>query len=422
MSTAVDFSTNMAALFKRLQPDYKLKKLFEQQFAVLNVVPKKGGFKGSQMDVPLEHDHSFVSRTYTNADTQSFPGSSVKYSLTRKKLYGVGYIDSETAAASEGNMGAWLEAVANEQKNVIYGMRKRTALQMYRGAGGALGQVAAIANGDGTNDRITLTLKSDVYNFSRGMSITKDSINTTAAAAEAETANLVVRRLDWTNGYIYVGTDVDTAANFVTNYTANNGAVNDFIFAKGDVGLSIHGMEEWNPLVAPVSGENFLGIDRSVDAERLSGHRLDDTSLTIEEIVQDLAMRTSYTGNNNEGQVVLMSPSQMKQFALELDTKVQRDPGGKGRVGFRGITVDTAGGSIECLADPACPENRLRLIDPSTWAFCHLKDFVHLVMDDGLSLRVVYNADQTQFRYRHWGNMKNICPGRNAVANLPVAL
>ena len=417
-ATVVDYQGNMAALFKRLQPQHKLDMFFKQQFAILNLVKKKPNFVGSQCDFPWEYDHSVVSRTFSSADTYAYPSSSVKPVITRKALHGVGYLDSETIAAAGSKDGAWVEAVQNEQNSVMYGMRKRTALAMYRDTGGALGQISAIANGDGTNDRITLTNKQDAFNFSRGMAIQLDTVD---GGGTVHTGVAYVLKIDFANGYLYTG-DENLAVQALTTDIAS-AAVNDYIFAHGDYDKSINGFASYIPLASPTAGETFLGsVDRSVEPERLAGHRLNDTSLTREEIIQDLAMRCSFTGADAGQQTALMSPAQLKQFALEMDTKVVRDPGGKGRAGFSGICVDTAGGTVEVLGDPACPENRMYLIDPSTWTFRHLREFTHLNRDDGLTLRVVAGSDQVQFRYRHWGNIECRNPGKNAVAALPNVL
>ncbi len=418
MATVVDYQSNMAALFKRLQPQHKLEQIFKQGFACLNVINKKSNFVGSQVDFPWEYDHSTTSRTYASADTYAYPSSSEKPVITRKSLYGIGYLDAETVAASKSTDGAWVEAVQKEQRSVLYGMRKRTALSIYRGSGGAIGQVSAIANGDGTNDRITLTNKQDAFNFSRGQAVQMDTVD---GGGTVHAGLSYVRKIDFTNGYLYMGDSALAASNVTTDITG--AAANDYIFAHGDYGNSINGFAAYIPLVTPTAGESFLGsVDRSLEPERLAGHRLNDTSLTREEIVQDLAMRCSFTGAMAGGQTMFMSPAQVKEFALEMDTKVTRDPGGKGRVGFSGICVDTAGGVVEVLGDPACPETLSYLIDPSCWTFRHLRDFTHLVTDDGLTLRVVHNADQVQFRYRHWGNMQCTAPGKNAVAALPAVL
>ena len=98
-----------------------------------------------------------------------------------------------------------------------------------------------------------------------------------------------------------------------------------------------------------------------------------------------------------------------------------RDPGGTGKTGFRGIIVDTVAGAVEVMGDPACPENRLFMLDLSCWKFHHLLALPHLVEDDGLARLRVATADQVAFRYRLWGNLKCTAPGKNGVAALPTA-
>lgn len=418
-STSIE--NTFLSMMKRLQPQKDIKRLWEQQYPFLSMVKKIDDFEGTQIEVPWEYDHPMVSRTFSNAQDSRYGSSSLKPALTRTKMYGVGRVDMETARAARSNRGSWVRTLAREQKNVLMAMRKRCAIQLWRNHGGALGQLAAsgaIANGDGTNDRLLLASKQDVYNFHRGMVIQADTVDGTSGALHSGT--LVVRKLDFTNGYLYVAQDHDTID---TAYTATSGisslAASDYLFAQGDWQASFRGVDSWIPLTAPSAGESFLGIDRSVSPERLAGHRLNDTSLSREEIVQELAARLEYTGGGDV--VCFMAPIQVKQFALELDSKVVRDPGGKGRVGFRGIVVDTALGAIEVLSDPSLREDRCYLLDMDSWEFHHLDPFPHLVEDEGLTSLRVSNADQVEFRYRLWGNLMCTMPGGNAVAALPLA-
>lgn len=413
-------SSPFVQMMKRLQPDGDIKRLWERRFPLLARVSKSGDFYGSQMDVPLEHDHPFASRTFATAQTNRYPSSSVKYNLTRARDYGVGRLDAETMASSANDRGAFVKALAREQKNVLLTLQKRSALALYRNHGGAIGQIATggINNGDGTNDRITLTNKSDVWNFSIGMSIDVSSTDGTSGAIRTVSTQPLVLKLDFDNGYVFVGSDIGTAADITTMISSTAAA--DYLFADGDFGASFRGLDSWVPLTAPSAGESFLGIDRSVNPQRLAGHRLNDTSLSIEESIQELAARIQSSGGGGD-MVCYMHPMQVKQLALELDTKVVRDPGGQGKFGFSGLMCQTAAGDVEVLGDPACPEIRAYLLDMDTWRFHHLKGFPHLVEDEGLARTRVTDADQIEFRYRLWGNLKCSAPGRNGVFSLATA-
>lgn len=405
-------------LMKRLQPQAEVEKLWKQTYALLGSMRKKGDFVGTQIDIPLEHDHPGRSRTFAQAQSNRQPSSSLKYSLTRARDYSTGRLDAETMHASKNDMGSWLRALQRETSNTQLALRKNTAMSLYRDHGGSIGVVSAIGNGDGTGDRITLTLKSDAYNFSNGQAILIDPLDGTAGGAPTDSDPVFIRKIDFENGYLFCSlTQGGAAGTITTNIAAATDT--DFIFNDGDFGVAFRGLASWLPLTTPSAGESYLGIDRSVDPARLAGHRLNDTSMSREEIVQELAARIMYTGGSNL--TCYMAPIQVKQFALELDTKVVRDPGGTGKVGFRGIVVDTVAGPVEVLGDPSCPENRMYMIDLSCWTFHHLEALPHLVEDDGLQRVRVSDADQIEFRYRLWGNLACTAPGKNAVAALPAA-
>ena len=412
------------SLMKRLQPQKVVERLWELQYAFLSMVKKRDDFVGSQIDVPLEHSHPYASRTFASAghgaSGYAFPSSSVKYNLTRKKDYGIGRLDAETMHAARNDMGAWVRALQRESTNVLKTLQKRTAIALYRNSGGAIGKMSSVTDGDGTNDILVLDKKSDVVNFSIGQSLDFSTADGTSGSLLAQTSGKVlVRRLDFDNGYVYIGSDLDTAADYDTIFSSGE-AETEYIFNVGDFGASCDGLEAWVPLTAPSAGESFNGIDRSVNIAMLAGHRLNDTSMSLEEMVQELAARIVYSGGSDL--TCFMAPIQVKQFALELDTKVVRDPGGKGRTGFRGIVVDTVAGPIEVIGDPACPENRMFLLDMSTWCLHHLEPLPHLVKDDGLARTRVSDADQVEFRYRLWFNLACTAPGRNGVAALAAAL
>lgn len=405
-------------LMKRLQPASEVKRLWELNYAFLGKVPKADDFTGTQLDCPLEHDHPSRSRSFSSAQANRFPSSSVKFSLTRAKDYATGRLDAETMHASRDDKGSWLRALQREQSNTVKSLQKNTAISLYRNHGGSIGRMGSVIDVDGTNDVLVLENKSDVINFSRGQGLRFATTDGTSGALLAGEA--FVAKLNFDLGYVHIAADptaLGTDGNYATIVTGE--AETEYIFNTGDFGASFRGLESWIPLTSPSSGESFLGIDRSVDPMRLAGHRLNDTSMSYEELVQELAARITYSGGNNL--VCMMSPIQVKQFALELDTKVTRDPGGQGKTGFRGIAVDTVAGTIEVLGDPACPENRMFMLDMSTWKFHHLLGLPHLVEDDGLARLRVSDADQVAFRYRLWGNLKCTAPGKNGVAALPTA-
>lgn len=414
----LDTGGSFIDLMKRLQPASEVKRLWELQYPFLAKVAKADDFTGTQKDCPLEHDHPTRSRDFATAQTNRFPSSSVKYSLTRAKDYATGRLDAETMHASRDDKGSWLRALQREQSNTVKSLQKNTAISLYRNHGGSIGKMGSVIDVDGTNDVLVLENKSDVINFSRGQALRFSVADGTSGALLA--GEVFVAKLNFDAGYVHIAADpavLGTPANYATELTGE--AETEYIFNSGDWGQSFRGLESWIPLTTPADGEDFLGIDRSVDPMRLAGHRINDTSMSYEELVQELAARITYSGGMNL--TCVMSPIQVKQFALELDTKVTRDPGGQGKTGFRGISVDTVAGTVEVLGDPACPENRMFMLDMGTWKFHHLLGLPHLVEDDGLARLRVSNADQVAFRYRLWGNLACTAPGRNGVAALPTA-
>jgi hypothetical protein len=141
-----------------------------------------------------------------------------------------------------------------------------------------------------------------------------------------------------------------------------------------------------------------------------------DTALSIEESVQELAALCSF--GNGRPDKCFMNPFKVKELALELDTKVVRDPGGKGVFGFSGLQMETATGTVEVYGDAACPLTNYFLLEMNTWKLHSLGGLPHIVEDDTLSARTVSNADQVEIRCRLYGNLICTAPGHNGIGVL----
>lgn len=398
-------STTVASMIKRLYPQKRIEQMWKLRYPFLGMVKKSDRFEGSGITLPVEYDHGFASRTFTRAQSYRNVTSSVAFLLTRVKDYGIGRVDSETMRSTRSDLGGFLRVLDREMTNCLLTLQKRTAIALYRTTNGWSGKIAA---GGVAGSVLTLENKSDVVNFHVGETIIADDTETGASP-----------RVDGGSDPAMEVTAIDFDAGTLTvSLSGVTPVAGDFLFNYGDESASFAGLADWVPLTAPTSTP-FFGVDRSVNPVRLGGHRINDTSLSIEETIQNLCAKISFSGGAPDK--CFMNPLQVKQLALELDTKVVRDPGGTGKSGFSGVAISTPTGDLEVLGDPACPENRGYVLEMDSWELIHLDPLPHVVDDEGLRMLRVSDADQIEFRARLWGNLACHAPGHNGVFSLAAA-
>ena len=395
-------ATSVAAMIKELYPQRRIDRMWELHYPLLSEIKKSDRFDGRSLHVPVETDHPAVSGAFASAQANYFATSSESFELTPVDLYGVSRIVSKTMRQARSNTGAFVRVLDREIENLLKAMRKRAALALYRDQGGSLGQVASI-------DTATYTLvnKTDVANFSVGalVFLADESDGGTPRNSSQDEQ---VTAIDFTAGTI-------TLAAAITG-----DEVGDYFFVVGDDSTanlgSAAGLESW---ITPSTPGALFGVTRTSQPERLSGHKITDTSMSIHEAIQEAAYAISFTGGSPNR--AYMNPLQMKNLANELNTQVVRDPGGTGKTGFSGFNVQTAVSTITVMGDPTCPETHCFVGDLDTLELVHLDPFPHIVEDDDLRMLRVSNADAVEVRARGWWNMLCTAPGHWANITLGAA-
>lgn len=400
----------VGAMIKSLFPQSRIERQWKNYYPFLSQLKKVDDFEGDIVHEPVEHDHPNVSNDYNKAKDNQKPTTSARWALVRAQLYGFAKFDAETLAATRSNKGGYLRLLEREIGNLQLAMQKRVAVNLARDSGGSIGQILSHADG---SSEVTLTLHSqgDVANFNIGqvLVIGDDSVGTNLIDSDA---TLVV-------------TAVSIADSTVTCSCTNNtrdAVVNDYyIFPEGDNSggsyrTMMRGLADWIPLTAP-SSTLFFGVDRSVNPERLAGHRLNEPTWLLKDCVEELAYRMQYTGAKAGSKwFCFMSPGNLRKLSQQMDIQVTRDAGGKAMAGFSGFCIPIAGlGDVEFRADPSFPDNRGYILDMASWELKHLKGFPHLIGEDSLNMLRATDADQFEVGYRLWGNMWCSRPGSNGV-------
>jgi predicted regulator of Ras-like GTPase activity (Roadblock/LC7/MglB family) len=390
---------------KAYYSNQRVENMTYKDYPFFAMIPKKKDFFGKNYPLPIQIGNpQGRSKTFAKAKANQTSSVYKDFTLTRVKDYSLATVDNETAEASENDKGAFLKALTNEIDSAIKSMSIAMASAVYGDGSGVIGQIAAISANE-----ITLVEPDDVVMFDVGQSIVFAAAKSTGGLRAAG-AKLVVTKVDRSAGKISFDANIATIAGVV---------VNDYLFVDGDRNLAMAGLAAWLPFVAPTSGDNFFGVDRSVDPTRLGGVRFDGSALTIEEaLVKGLTLCNREGGNPK---LVFMNYTDWANLELALGSKVQymvTQAFGRADIGFQGIQIKTNKGVANCVADPFCPKGYAYGITMESFALYSLKEPVRILDLDGNKLLRASDDDAVELRVGGYFNIGCDAPGHNVVIKL----
>ena len=419
--------TTFSAVLKSLYSDQGIQDLTLKDNPFWAKLRKVGDFYGQNLVVPMRYADPETSRSRTfskalNARTNS-ASRYAKCTVTRGHEYGTLTIDRETMAASENNKGAFLEARKAEIDGMINAIGRSIGIGLFRDGSGVRGRISTTSNV--ATSTITLAEPNDVSNFEYGQALvafqTMPSPGVVPTLRNAGATPAYVVGIDRDLGTITVSGTVGGAPAAWNSLIAAI-APGDYLMVDGDnVGFSstsnssaIAGLGAWLPETPPAPGENFFGLDRSTDASRLGGVRFQATGLPLSEGLIKCASRVARDGGNPDA--AYMSFNQFSNIVTDLGSKARYTEFRTGTIGFQALKLYGPRGEIDIFADPNCPNDKVYLLDSSTWAFHHLRAAPHLVVDGNVNgLMQEANADAVQVRVVCWGQLTCTAPGKNAV-------
>ncbi len=326
---------------------------------------------------------------------------------TPVEMYGAAKIAGKALAMVSGKglaVADFGRLVTRVNDNTIKTMKDRMAQQIYGSGSGSIGRRASISS-----DTITLHNIDDAKNFQEGQYIVFDDAD---GGGTVKAGQCMVENVDYDAGKITVDD--------ITNITGP--ANDDYIFnAALDYDGVIKGLAAWFPFTAPaVGGSSFYGVDRSKDVIRLSGHRVDGSSATIKEAAEELAIKMSRLNGSKGERQGFLNPVQWNNLQKDLESKVERDPGGEGRFGFKFLVQSSALGDIQWYADPDCPTDRGYILDVDTLFTKSVGKLPHVYADDGQEAvrDLATPSDAIITWYRAWWALGCLDPSRNGVMQL----
>ena len=400
---ALDLTSFEAAL-KVHYTDLRVKNLVYRNNPFLAAVPKYEFFGGKNLPIPVQYGvPQGRSATFADANANQTPGNYTDYVLTRVRNYAIASIGNETLEASVGNANAFMEAASSEIDGALRSLTQDLAGNLYRdqlGVRGNIGPTGYVVN------TFTLANPANVTEFELGMQI--------VTAPNADGSGVLA------------GPQPITAINRDTGeitLAVAIGGPGDFLFQLGDTSATpapagpkkAAGLGSWLPATAPLAGDNFFSVDRSVDSSRLAGQRYDGTAETIEEAMIGAGSLLFREGGRPD--VCFMNPLSYSELIKSLGSKVVYDVVRSSDVAdvfFDSVKVYTPSGQVNVVADPNCPTGVAYLLQMDSWKLYSLGMAPKILMTDGLRFLRTNDADSVTVRCGYYLQMGCNAPGWNA--------
>lgn len=356
----------------------------------LKEMRKEGGLVGSSYDYsvlygnPQGVQNGELDISALNI-TSSYGEQFVMSSIPLK--YGVVHLHGPSILAANGD-GALLSMVQSQTKGVADTLGADLGFELFRDGSGKRGQRASIST-----NTITLSTASDTRHFRVGMEL---AAGPNADGSSLRSGNAIVTSVSISAGTV----TVDSAAG-ITSF-----ADNDYLFRKSGVANGLAGFQKIIPLTAPTGGDSFRSVDRSVFVELLSGSRLDNSALTIDEAAANVAMQINLLGKSADS--LRINPLNYQALANRTNAQRIYSGGGKGEVGFESLIINVAGATaLKVTSDPDCPLDEGRVMTMKDWYIKHRgKQMIHDTGDAGApKVQQVGNTDHAEVRNRFIGDV-----------------
>lgn len=387
-------------------------------------MPKDEKFGGKYHPVPIQFgDNQSRSHDFTVAQNKS-KSQYAKYDsffIDSVENYQIARIPTKSILQSQGDVAAFLPIATKEIDSAINNLTRDLAVGQYRTGYGERGQIATTMTVAAAT-KILFENPNDVTNFEVGMEL--DCATTIGAS-------VLKARGTSTNGLIVTGVSRRVGAESITLSAAIDDAADgiptiaagDYLFQSGDrqnsatpARTKLCGVLGWIPEVAPTAGENFWGVDRSVDS-RLYGNYVDCTGLPIEEAIEELDAIVTREGGSLD--YIFMNSMDFKAFKKAVGSRVVLvNVKANATIGFTGIEISSQKGTIKVIPDQNCPYGTVVGTQLDTWKLYSMGKAVRCIDLDGLNMLRVGNADAVEIRYGSFSQVACKAPAWNGIAKL----
>lgn len=409
--------TNLSDALKMVYSKAKVEELTYENQPFFGMLNKKEEDGGSSYAIAVKINNAGGrSASFSEAVTQSANARNIveQFIVTRVKDYAVDYIENEVIKATKGNEKAFLDAFKEAMDGVIARLKESLCHKLFRDKSGYIAQVGVEPTESGTDLVIAVANLGDISGVKIGDTLVCYSAKSGGSqrTSDGTTTDFIVTSVDEDTGTFGCSAGTYTSSGTI--------AANDYLFIKGDRGVSVSGLEGWIPYTAPTSGDSFFGVDRSVDPVRLAGVRLDASSETShEKALIKLASKIGRMGFAPD--VCIVSFIDFAQLEIELGAKVRySEVKASEKIGYNTIILHGPSGTIKVIADHNCPQQYAYMLTMKSWYLNTLGKAIDIINTDGLMLCRVESSDSFQVRAGFYGNLICNAPGQNGVVKLPV--
>jgi len=406
-------------VLKRLYDGDAPQSLATRERVLLSMISKKNDFAGDDLAIPLQVANPQGAGpnpavAYTAAGTMGDMANVYKRFLITKydAFHSVKLDRKAIMGAREKGKGAFVDILEEGTNSMLDELGALSSRWLYGDGTAQIGSRGSIST-----ETVTLAVPGDAKNFFAGQQLqvyngVGPSVRTITVGSGYLGTSVTVVSVDEENGKFTL-TSGDAAA--VGTFTDGD----FFIPAGGAGGLGAWpGLAAWLPLTTP-SATTFFGVNRSLDATRLSGVRVDNATGSIEDNIMTVAERCN-TIRKGRTRCCFLNPTNFTTLEKSLDSKhIYNDGGDSADVGFSSIRVRTSGGAVKVYADPDCPTNRGYVLDLASWAFHHMGAFPHLVDDGGGQLMSpIDGTNSVMIKGALYGAPACNAPGSNGVFSI----
>ena len=314
-------------------------------------------------------------------------------------------------------MGAFVKAAKDEMDDALRGLSQRRSSDI-QGAGFSIrGQVDSINT---ARTEITLLMVSDSVNFDIGDVLQFAAATNTGdlrrTGSSASVTKATISGVSRSDGKLTLSAALDSG---------HTVAANDYVFREGDFKAdSLKGLQAWLPSTAPSNTDNFFGVNRSLDPDRLSGFR-DATSGNTDsysDIIQNSAAKILNLTSMGPD-CIWINPLRYSSFVQQLTDKIRYNVNTSadntvGSDGFTSLIIHTAAGALPVKISTWVPRDAVYVLRMETWCLYYLSDkgkrFVDFI--DGENGYAVHSYDDAgiELRAESYGAFGCFAPGCNA--------
>lgn len=349
------------------------------------------------------------SSNFANAQANQTAPQLADFLLTLKPDYALATIQNQLLEAGATDREAFLKPAKLNIDSAMTTINNSIASGGFRSGTGSIGQIAT-ASFSGAAGVITLTDPETVTQFERNMVLQANATDGGASPRAALGYVIAVNRV--------AGTVTVASSGLGGSAASPSGwAQNDYLLIQGDLNAKPAGLSGWLPTTAPSSGDNFFGVDRSVDSRLYGTSFTSGVGESIEEALQDASKYIAREGGRPN--VGITNYTSYTSLEKGLGTKVQYvELKANAQIAFKGIVVNGHKGPIDVFPDRNCPGLMAYLLQTDTWKMLSTNEVPHINRADGLDMLRVSNADALEVRIVAYYQYGCNAPGWNGAVQL----